>query len=58
MRLFYSGWHYSGRKVKYGDDISILSYAKNEYRFAKIITELVAVAVKTGWVGGDRDILI
>ena len=33
-------------------------YARNRCIVSKVITELAAVAVKTSWVGADRNILI
>ena len=35
-----------------------LSYVKNRYISAKIIMEFVALAVKSGWVGGNGNIFI
>ena len=41
-----------------GHDNLFLSCGKNRYIFAEFIIELVALAVKSGWVGGDKNIFM
>ena len=41
-----------------GDGTLFLSYGKNKYIFAEFIIELVALAVKSSWVGGDKNIFM
>ena len=41
-----------------GYDTPFLSYVKNRYVFAEFIIELVALAVKNGWAGGDKNIFM
>ena len=48
---FFRWCYYSENKENNGT-ISLLSYVKNSYIFAKFIMELVALAVKSSWVSG------
>ena len=43
--------------IKYWGWYPSLSYANNRYIFAEYIIELGILAVKSGWVGGDKSIL-
>ena len=51
-------WYYSGNKLKYGGWYPFLSYVKNIHILAEFMMELVALAVKSGWVDGDRYIFM
>ena len=52
------GWFCSGNILKYGGMIPFLSYVKNRHTFAEVIIELAALAVKSLWVGGDKNIFL
>ena len=52
------GWYCSGNILKYEGWYSFLSYVKNRFIFAELIIELAALAGKTFWVGGDKNIFM